>query len=230
MASSARPSSTSETNPRVAHNQTTEGGNALRFLLHGIYGLIDPARVPNAVAFTEALLAGGIRLVQVRAKGGLEPDLLRAIVTVAHAAGAAVIVNDDVRLALLADGVHLGQEDAAEHDLTVVRRSLGTRLIGLSCGTPAEARRVDPSIVDYIGTGPMFATATKSDAGGAIGASGVRAVVRVAAVPVAAIGGIGPGGIGRVRETGAAMAAVSSALVGPDPQARAAALVRACNA
>lgn len=221
---------TSETNPPSAE-LATGGGNALRLLLSGIYALLEPERVADPVAFTQALLAGGVRIVQVRAKRGIARDRLQAVVAAAHACGGIVIVNDDVELAAAADGVHLGQEDAMLHDLRAVRARLGARLIGLSCGTPAEAAALDPALIDYIGVGPIFATGTKADAGRPIGVSGVRAVANVAPVPAAAIGGIDLAAIPRVRESGVAMAAVLSALTaGDDVAATARAFVRAWNA
>jgi thiamine-phosphate pyrophosphorylase len=193
----------------------------------GIYALIDPAAHAEPVAYLDALLRGGIRLVQIRAKHGIAPDLLDTLVARIRAAGGTAIVNDDVALALRADGVHLGQEDAAELDLASVRAQLGARFVGLSCGTPAEARAVDSAHVDYIGVGPIFATASKADAGGPIGVNGVRVVVEATALPAAAIGGIALAGLARVRETGAAMAAVISALAGAaDPETAARALVQ----
>ena len=202
----------------------TGSGDAPRSRLHGVYALVDPERV-EPVGFTEALLRGGIRLVQVRAKLGIDGTTLIAIVGRVRAAGGVAIVNDDVGLARLADGVHLGQEDAATLDLAAVRRALGTRVIGLSCGTPAEARAVDSALIDYVGVGPIFASPTKSDAGPPIGISGVRAVVDASPVPAAAIGGIGLDDLPRVRESGAAMAAVISALIASDPEAAARAFV-----
>jgi thiamine-phosphate pyrophosphorylase len=198
--------------------------------LRGIYALVEPQRHADPLAYVDALLRGGIRLFQLRAKHGVDVAFLDAFVARVRAAGGIAIVNDDVALAERADGVHLGQEDAARHDLDALRRRLGTRAIGLSCGTPHEARTAHPA-VDYIGAGPIFATASKADAGGPIGASGVRVVVEATALPVAAIGGIALAGLGRVRETGAAMAAVISALAAAsDPEAAARAFVRAWNA
>ena len=197
----------------------------------GIYALVEPAAHPDPLAYVDALLRGGIRLVQIRAKGGIAVALLDAVVTRVRAAGGTAIVNDDVELALRADGVHLGQEDAAALDLAGVRSRLGPRLIGLSCGTPAEARAVDPRHVDYIGVGPIFATPSKADAGGPIGVNGVRVVVAASPVPAAAIGGITLAGIPRVRESGAAMAAIISALArSGDPEATARAFVQAWSA
>jgi thiamine-phosphate pyrophosphorylase len=199
--------------------------------LRGPYALVDPAAHAEPLAYLAALLRGGIRIVQIRAKGGIAVPLLRAAVAAIRAAGGLAIVNDDVVLALEADGVHLGQEDLALHDLPALRARLGARTIGLSCGTPAEARAVPAGLADYLGAGPIFATSSKRDAGGPIGVNGVRVVVAATALPVAAIGGITLAAIPRVRETGAAMAAVISALAAaPDPEGAARAFVHAWNA
>lgn len=197
--------------------------------LRGVYALVEPER-REPEAFIDALLAGGIRLVQIRAKNGISRERLGAIVARVRAAGGITIVNDDVELAHVADGVHLGQEDAALHDLRALRDRLGSRIIGLSCGTAAEARAADPMLIDYVGVGPVFATRSKADAGPPIGVSGVRAVVAATTLPTAAIGGIDRTTIPRVRDTGAAMAAlISACYAGRDAVATARALVQAWN-
>jgi thiamine-phosphate pyrophosphorylase len=203
---------------------TARSGDAPRSRLWGIYAIVEPDRV-EPIAFTEAVLSGGIRLIQVRAKGGIDGATLIGIVGRVRATGGLAIVNDDVQLARLADGVHLGQEDAADLDLAALRRALGNRIIGLSCGTPAEARAADPALIDYLGVGPVFATPSKADAGPPIGISGVRAVVEATSLPCAAIGGISLDNLGRVRETGATMAAVIAGLVCRDVEAAARAFV-----
>jgi thiamine-phosphate pyrophosphorylase len=189
-----------------------------------VYALIDPERV-EPIGFTEALLRGGIRLVQIRAKNGIDGATLIAVVARVRAAGGLAIVNDDVRLARLADGVHLGQEDAAGLDLRSLRTALRDGVIGLSCGTPQEARAADPALVDYVGAGPAFATPSKGDAGLPIGLSGIRAVAGATPLPCAAIGGIGFDEIARVRATGVPMAAVLSALIRDDVESAARELV-----
>jgi thiamine-phosphate pyrophosphorylase len=196
--------------------------------LRGVYAIVDPERA-EPIAFTEALLRGGIRLIQVRAKGGIDGATLIAIVARVREAGGLTVVNDDVRLARLADGVHLGQEDAAALDLRALRAALPERIIGLSCGAPQEARAADPLLVDYVGVGPAFASLSKDDAGLPIGLSGVRAVVAATPLPCAAIGGIGLANVARIHETGAPMAAVLSALVRADPEAAARELVQHWN-
>ncbi len=179
--------------------------------LRGIYALVEPERQP-VEPYVAALLAGGIRLFQIRAKRGVPHEMLAAVVTMVRAAGGLTIVNDDVEAAGEADGVHLGQEDAALHDLHAVRERLRGKIIGLSCSTPAEARAADPAIIDYLGVGPLFATASKADAGPPLGVNGARAAVTATALPTAVIGGIDLVCLPRARETGAAMAAIISAL------------------
>ncbi len=202
-------------------------------LLRGIYAIVEPDRHPGALrSYVGALLAGGIRLFQVRAKPGPDPAALQTVCAAVHAEGGIVLVNDDPDGALAADGIHLGQEDLAALDPAALRSRLGGRIIGLSCGTPAEARAV-PAVLrpDYLGVGPIFTTASKADAGGPIGVSGVRAVALATALPVAAIGGIGRADLGRVRESGAVMAAMISSLAGAaDPAAEARACIAAWNA
>jgi thiamine-phosphate pyrophosphorylase len=171
-----------------------------------------------------------VRLFQIRAKTGISHGLLAGIISRVHARAGRVVVNDDVTLGALADGVHLGQEDAAQHDLRALRSAFGQRIIGLSCGTPADARTAQAGLIDYVGAGPIFATASKDDAGGPIGVNGVRAIVDATSLPVAAIGGIDLERLRRVRETGAAMAAVISGLAVPgDTEAVARAYVDAWN-
>jgi len=195
-------------NPPPAHAPSRQRKLAA---LHGIYALVDPEQRP-AEPFVADLLAGGIRLFQIRAKGGLRRETLAAIVTMVRAAGGVTLVNDDVAAAADADGLHVGQGDAALLDLAAVRARLGDGVIGLSCSTPGEARAVDPAIIDYLGIGPLFATATKPDAGLPLGVNGVRAVVAATRLPTAAIGGIDLARLPRVRETGATMVAIISAL------------------
>lgn len=196
-------------------------------LADGIYAIVDTAVTSDPVAFGQALLAAGIRVLQLRAKAGVDAAQLAALVAAAHAAEAVVIVNDDVAAARAADGLHLGQEDAELVDLRATRLALADKILGISCGTPGEADIANRLGADYVGTGPMFATATKGDAGDPIGAAGIAAVVRASAVPVVAIGGIDGSRLGEVRRSGARMAAMISALAASDVEANARALLAA---
>jgi len=196
-------------------------------MLRGIYGIVDAAAVSDPLAFADALLRAGIRLLQYRAKAGVDAAILESLCRCAHAHAALVIVNDDFEAALRADGWHAGQEDLMAHDLMKLRTCLGARLFGISCGSPEEARAAEAAGADYVGTGPFAATASKADAGTPIGPAGVRTIVGATRLPVVAIGGIGPANLSAVAATGASMAAVISALArANDPRVAAHELVR----
>lgn len=205
--------------------------DALVDRLTGIYAIVnegagDPAEIAAQV------LQGGVRILQYRAKAGLLPARVRALRALTREHNALFILNDDWRAALAfdADGVHVGPEDAAPAQLGEIRRDLAGRILGISCGTPEEARAAERAGADYIGAGCVFPTGSKADAGDPIGISGLRAVAAAGSLPVAAIGGITLENLAQIRDAGVAMAAVISALqTGADPRAAAAALVAAWN-
>jgi thiamine-phosphate pyrophosphorylase len=195
--------------------------------LFGIYGIVDAATTDDPVALLDAMLGAGIAVVQYRAKAGVDRAIVRALHARTAAAGAALIVNDDFEAALEADGWHAGQEDLAGRDVAALRARLGTRLFGVSCDDAVLAERARRDGADYVGVGPFAATATKADAGAAIGVAGIAAVVRATPLPVVAIGGIDAENLAEVAASGAAMAAVVSAIAkASDPRAAASALVR----
>jgi thiamine-phosphate diphosphorylase len=180
--------------------------------LRGIYGIVDRDVASEPFALLDALLDAGVRVVQYRAKSGVDPQIVRAMHAVTRARGALLIVNDDLACALEADGWHAGQEDLADHDLATIRATLGSRIFGVSCGVASEALVAERFGADYVGVGPYAATGTKADAGAAIGEAGVRAVVGATSLPVVAIGGIDADNLAGVARSGAAMAAVISAI------------------
>ncbi|HEY1654632.1 MAG TPA: thiamine phosphate synthase [Candidatus Tumulicola sp.] len=196
--------------------------------LRGIYAIVNEgARDPVAVA--RAALSAGVRVVQYRAKTGIVAERLRALRRATRESGALLIVDDDLEAAVAfdCDGVHLGPDDRGFGDVPAVRRAVGDRLIGLSCGTPAEARVAEGSGADYAGVGCVFPTASKADAGEPIGVAGLRAVASATRLPAIAIGGIGVRNVAEVARSGAAMAAVIAAIAqAPDPAAVCAELIR----
>ena len=185
----------------------------------GLYAIVDAASVRDALSLTQALLRGGIRVVQYRAKAGVDRDLVRRLHRETLAADALLVVNDDLEAADDADGLHAGPEDLAVLDPDL-RARLGDRVLGLSCGTPAEVPGFRPLDADYYGVGPYARTATKADAGEPIGPAGIAAVVAAAgATPVVAIGGIRGDDFAAIARAGAQMAAIASALSGAgDPE------------
>lgn len=196
-------------------------------LLHGIYAIVNEG-ASDPVALARAALAGGVRIVQYRAKHGIVADRLRALRAVTLDARALLIVNDDWRAArdFACDGVHLGPDDDGFSDLAPIRAALPDALIGLSCGTLEEIRAAERLDADYYGIGAVYATGSKADAGAPIGIDGLRRVAAAGTRPVAAIGGIDAARLPEVRAAGPAMAAVISAIsAAPDPRAAAAELV-----
>lgn len=187
----------------------------------------------DQVELVAAAIAGGVTVVQLRAKdasGADQVQLGRRLRDLTRATRTTLIVNDrvDLALALEADGVHLGQDDLPP---SVARRLLGGRIVGVSVGSPSEYGLVEREGADYIGTGPFAATASKDDAGTAIGAAGVAAVRRVAAEPMVAIGGIDLTNAAAAVVAGADGVAVIRAILGaPDPEAAARALRQSVDA
>ncbi len=195
--------------------------------LRGIYAIVDAAE-GDILAQLDDVLAARIRVVQYRSKSGIDRNVLTRAWERTRASGALLILNDDLGLIDCADGVHLGQEDLALQGATRLRERARGKIIGISCPDVPSAYAALALGADYIGVGAMYATGTKHDAGEPIGPDGIRAAVRAVDVPVVAIGGITLDRIPEVRATGAAMAAVITAISrAPDRIAAARALVDA---
>lgn len=162
-------------------------------------------------------IAGGATAIQLRWKSGPLSEALRAgraLRALCRDSGVLFVVNDrvDLALALGADGVHLGVEDLP---VPAARDLVGDRMIiGYSPETIADAAEAERSGADYLGTGPIFGTTTKADAGEAVGLNHLGALVRAVSIPVVGIGGITADNAHAVIATGASGVAVISAVVG----------------
>ena len=187
-----------------------------------LYLVLDPdlcAPIGMAETARQAAAAGAtaIQLRHKTASTALRIALGREILA-AIGGRAAFIVNDDAEaaVALGADGLHIGQNDIAP---SLARSIIGAKMqLGLSCESPERAVAVDRDIVDHIGAGPVFATATKSDHEPPIGLDGLGRVVAASPVPAVAIGGLKMAHVADVFAAGAAGLAVVSAICGtPDP-------------
>jgi thiamine-phosphate pyrophosphorylase len=205
--------------------------------VRGLYVLCDddPRWQHDPVEQARAALAGGARVVQLRAKHATDRQTLawaasiRALAT-AHAA--LFFVNDrfDLALAAGADGVHLGQ-----HDLPPARVPAAARArlrIGRSTHTLEQARIACGEPVDYVAFGPLFGTTSKDSPYDARGLDALAEVVRdVAPRPVVAIGGIDATRAADVLRAGAAAVCVISAIAAArDPEAAARTLAEAVAA
>lgn len=176
-----------------------------------------------------AAIEGGATVVQFREKELPEETVLaeaRAIAELCRQAGVTFIVNDSVELAQLcgANGVHVGQTDAAP---AAARQALGAKaLVGVSAAVLGEALP-HLEVADYLGVGPVVATATKPDAAPAIGTAGLADICRAVTQPVVAIGGINEHNAAACIAAGAAGIAVISAVSRADDMAAAARRLRA---
>jgi thiamine-phosphate pyrophosphorylase len=163
------------------------------------------------------LLDGRATLIQLREKrmsaSAFYSDAAEAIRT-ARAAGARIIINDrvDIALALGADGVHLGQTDMP---LGAARLLLGDdAVIGLSTHNFRQAQEALSLPIDYLAFGPIYSTTTKLNPEPV---AGLKELARIRAVagsmPIVAIGGIKRSNIREVIESGAHSAAIISAIL-----------------
>lgn len=194
----------------------------------------DLSRDRHPADVVRAAAAGGATAVQLREKGLSDRrffELGQAVAAAARSLGLFFLVNDrvDLALALAADGVHLGQDDLPA---AVARRLLGPKaLIGVTVETEAEAQAAAAAGADYLGTGPIYATTTKPDAGAPYGPAIVQRVRRAGGLPVVAVGGITPDNAAAVVAAGADGVCVASAVAAaPDVAAAARALRQAIDA
>jgi len=190
----------------------------MKFELPRIYPITDKslARKSSHFAILKELAQGGARFVQIRDKDTPVRELLRDLEKCrkyAETHKITLILNDRCDLVLSANlmGVHLGQDDIPpESARTLIGKK---RIIGYSTHNLSQARQSSGLPVDYIGFGPVYATATKANAGSAAGLKKLAQVCRAATTPVVAIGGIGLEEIRPVLKAGAASAAVISAIM-----------------
>jgi thiamine-phosphate diphosphorylase len=176
----------------------------------GLYAIVDSLERAGAA------VEGGAAVVQLRMKRAGAMEILstaRAVAALCKGR-AAFIMNDRSDIARLsgADGVHLGQDDLP---VKAAREIIGPgKLVGVSTHSDAEIDAALAAGADYLGFGPVFATASKDAAlpppHGLAGL--VRAVARAGGVPVVAIGGITSETVREVAATGARCAAAIAEL------------------
>jgi thiamine-phosphate pyrophosphorylase len=182
----------------------------------------------------EACVAGGARLLQLRAKaisGGVFLELATRIQAIASSAGAVLIVNDRPDVARLsgAAGVHVGQDDLSP---AAARTIVGPgAVVGFSTHTHDQIDAAIDEPVTYIAIGPVFGTATKDTGYAAVGLERVqyaaaalaRAAMLTGSPPrgLVAIGGITIDRAADIIRAGAGSVAVISDLLSTgDPRAR----------
>lgn len=199
-----------------------------------VYLVLDPDMCGGARGMVLTALAAaqnGATIVQLRAPNWKKRALVecgRELKKVLAPLGVPLIINDhaDVCVACDADGLHVGQKDLAPAD---ARAIIGAgRLLGLSVSSAQELDSVDTALVDHLGIGPIFSTATKTDAAAALGIEGFAALAARKPCPVVAIGSVKANLAQPLIAAGADGLAVVSAICGqPDPGRAAQALAQA---
>jgi len=211
--------------------RTSHGTSLRKRLDASLLYLCTDARTERGdlAEFTDAALAGGVDIVQLRDKGLEAREEIAALEVMREACerhGALLAVNDraDIARAVRADVLHLGQRDLP---VPMARDIIGADpVIGRSNNdADAAASSAQEAGSDYFCVGPTWATPTKPGRP----AAGLSLVERAAALgadrPWFAIGGIDATNIDAVLEAGARRVVVVRAITeAEDPRAAAAAL------
>lgn len=162
----------------------------------------------------EEVLRGGATFLQLREKELDREAILaeaREIQAIAARYRVPFVINDSVDIALAcdADGVHVGQTDLMGRD---VRALIGPdKILGITANTVELAVAAEKAGADYIGAGAVFGTTTKQNAKN-LSLDTLKAICQAVSIPVVAIGGINADNLPQLAGTGAAGAAVVSAL------------------
>ena len=183
-----------------------------------LYGIVDMGYTsPEQIeARTHALIDGGVRIIQLRAKG-VRQELVRewaiAMQRICRERQAIFVLNDYPEMAaeIGADAVHVGQDGGP---LAEVRRIVGPGVIvGRSTHSPEQAIEALREGADYIGFGPLFPTGTKPGRA-SIGLQDIATVQQaVGSMPMFCIGGINGSTLPQVLSAGAQRVVIVSWLL-----------------
>jgi thiamine-phosphate pyrophosphorylase len=196
--------------------------------LLAVYVILDPETGGgrSLPELARQAVHGGATIIQLRAEGRSTYEqlmLARALREVTRALRVPLVINDrvDVALAVEADGVHVGHPGVEDMPPDVARRLLGPQaIIGVSVATPEEGVATARLGASYLSVGPIFPTASKGDAGPAVGPQRLTAIRAVVALPLCAIGGVTAANAGLAIEAGAdGVAVISAVTMAPDPAA-----------
>ena len=181
-----------------------------------LYAVTDRAwlRGRTLIEQAEEALRGGATCLQLREKELDDGSFLREAQELKTLCGqyhVPLIVNDNVEIAMEcgADGVHIGQHDAAADQ---VRQRIGPdMLLGVSAQTVEQAVKAEQDGADYLGVGAVFSTGTKPDADD-VSFDTLKAICDAVSIPVVAIGGISQKNICALAGSGIDGVAVVSAI------------------
>lgn len=162
----------------------------------------------------EAALKGGITCLQLREKNLDRESFIQEaqqIKSLCIKYNVPLIINDDPCVAVKsgADGVHIGQKDIS---IKEARKIVGNSLvIGVTAASPELAVKAEKDGADYIGSGAVFGSTTKSDAK-TLSHDVLKKICSSVKIPVVAIGGINRENMIKLSGTGIAGTALVSAV------------------
>ena len=182
-----------------------------------LYGILDLGYVApaDAVRVARAMIAGGVDVIQLRAKALSAAEIARVATELRRLTSDAevpLIINDHAAIArdMGAEGVHVGQDDLP---IAQVRAIVGRAcLVGRSTHSRAQAKQAAAEGADYIGFGPLFATPTKPEYV-PIGLSEIASVHAAVSLPIFCIGGIKLHNLPEVLAAGARRVVIVSGLL-----------------
>ena len=185
-----------------------------------LYAVTDRAWTGKQTLFeqAEAAMRGGITCLQLREKNMNKDEFLKEALEMkelCRSYNVPLIINDDPYIAVKsgADGVHIGQKDMS---LKEAREITGNGIIiGVTAALPELAVKAEQEGADYIGSGAVFGSTTKSDAK-PLSHDVLREITASVKIPVVAIGGITRDNMAKLAGTGIAGAALVSAIFSAD--------------
>ncbi len=176
----------------------------------GLYPVVD------SLYWLKRLFPLGLEVIQLRLKNKSEQEvelLIAEAVAMSKQYKTRLFINDYWQLAIKhgAYGVHIGQEDLQDADLTAIQQAglcLGISTHG--CYEFLLAQQLQPS---YLAIGAIFPTKTKNMTGQIQGLENLKQILQLATdIPVVAIGGINHQRAERVWQTGVDSVAVVTAI------------------
>ncbi len=193
----------------------------MRFPRRGLYAITqtEGKSIARIIKEVEGALKGGAVVIQYRDKQPLDAHFLATqLLQLCHNYHAPLLINDDVELALAmgADGVHLGKDDA---DIALARMKLGPEaIIGISCYNDVKKAQVMAAKgADYVAFGRFFPSGSKPLAAPADIAT-LTLARQILDVPIVAIGGILPENGRQLLAAGADLLAVIGGIFDNDPE------------
>lgn len=178
--------------------------------VNGVYPIVD------SVELLHHMFDVGAKIIQLRVKKNIQENIEQSIKKACQLSfkypDSKLFINDHWKLAIDngAFGIHLGQEDLLEADMTEINNS---RLhLGLSSHSYWEVSRAIRYKPSYMACGPIFPTKAKKMPWATQGIQNLTYWTRVLDLPIVGIGGIGLSNLNKVKKSNCSGVSVISAI------------------